>query len=134
MTVDWNELAAAARDAQSKAYAPYSRFHVGCALVGESGAIYKGCNVENASYGVTMCAERGAISCAVVSGEQKFTQLVLVTDAEAPESPCGACRQVLNEFAPDLNILSIGVDGTEQRWTMTDLLPVPFEFRPPVET
>jgi cytidine deaminase len=134
MTVDWNELATAARDAQSKAYAPYSRFHVGCALVGESGAIYKGCNVENASYGVTMCAERGAISCAVVSGEQKFTQLVLVTDAEAPESPCGACRQVLNEFAPDLSILSLGVDGSEQRWTLTDLLPAPFEFRPPVET
>jgi len=134
MTVDWNELAAAARDAQSKAYAPYSRFHVGCALLGESGVIYKGCNVENASYGVTMCAERGAISCAVVAGEQRFTQLVLVTDAEAPESPCGACRQVLNEFAPDLSILSLGVDGTEQRWTMTDLLPAPFEFRPPVET
>ena len=134
MTVDWNELAAAARDAQSKAYAPYSRFHVGCALLGESGVIYKGCNVENASYGVTMCAERGAISCAVVAGEQRFTQLVLVTDAEAPESPCGACRQVLNEFAPDLSILSLGVDGTQQRWTMTDLLPAPFEFRPPVET
>jgi cytidine deaminase len=134
MTVDWNELATAARDAQSKAYAPYSRFHVGCALVGESGAIYKGCNVENASYGVTMCAERGAISAAVVSGEQKFTHLVLVTDAEAPESPCGACRQVLNEFAPDLSILSLGVDGTEQRWTMTDLLPAPFEFKPPVQT
>jgi cytidine deaminase len=130
MNVDWNQLADEARDAQSKAYAPYSRFHVGCALVGESGTVYKGCNVENASYGVTMCAERGAISCAVVSGETRFKALVLVTDAESPESPCGACRQVLNEFAPDLQILSIGVDGTDQRWTMKDLLPAPFELKP----
>ena len=127
---DWNELAAAARDAQSKAYAPYSRFRVGCVLVGESGAQYKGCNVENASYPVTMCAERGAISCAIVSGEQKFTHLVLVTDAERPESPCGACRQVLNEFSPDLEILSLAPDGTEQRWTMSELLPSPFELKP----
>ena len=134
MSVDWKHLAEAAREAQAKAYAPYSRFHVGCVLVGESGAVYKGCNVENASYGVTMCAERGAISCAVVSGEQRFTQLVLVTDAEQPESPCGACRQVLNEFAPDLQILSLGANGTEQRWTMADLLPAPFEFKPPVGT
>jgi cytidine deaminase len=134
MKVDWQKLTEAARDAQSKAYAPYSRFHVGCALVGASGAVYKGCNVENASYGVTMCAERGAISCAVVNGETKFTHLLLVTDATTPESPCGACRQVLNEFAPDLEILSIGVDGSEQRWTMADLLPAPFEFKPPVGT
>ena len=128
MTVDWKQLAEAARDAQSKAYAPYSNFRVGCVLVGESGAQYKGCNVENASYPVTMCAERGAISCAVVSGEKKFLRLVLVTDADKPESPCGACRQVLNEFAPDLEILSLGNDGTELRWKMSDLLPAPFEL------
>ena len=134
MTVDFQELAETARDAQTKAYAPYSQFHVGCALVADSGEVYKGCNVENASYGVTICAERGAISAAIVAGERKFTHLVLVTDAEAPESPCGACRQVLNEFAPDLEILSLGANGTEQRWTMSDLLPAPFEFKPPVGT
>lgn len=133
MTSDWKELAEAAREAQSHAYAPYSKFHVGCALVGESGTVYKGCNVENASYGVTMCAERGAISCAVVSGERRFQQLVLVTDSKIPEAPCGACRQVLHEFAPELEIISYGANGTEQRWTMDDLLPVGFELPHPSE-
>jgi len=134
MAQDWTELAEAAREAQSQAYAPYSNFHVGVSLRGKSGTVYKGCNIENSSYGMTMCAERGAISCAVVSGEREFTHLVLVTDAETPESPCGACRQVLYELAPDLEILSLGADGSEQRWTMADLLPAPFEFKPPVGT
>lgn len=134
MDLDWTELVETARAAQSKAYAPYSNFHVGCSLVGKSGTVYQGCNVENSSYGMTMCAERGAISTAVVSGEREFTHLLLVTDAESPESPCGACRQVLNELAPDLEILSLGADGSEQRWTMADLLPAPFDFKPPVGT
>lgn len=129
MTVDWKQLADAARDAQSKAYAPYSKFHVGCVLVGESGAQYKGCNVENAAYSVTMCAERGAIACGIVSGEKRFRHLVLVTDSEKPESPCGSCRQVLNELAPDLEILSLGNNGSEQRWSISDLLPAPFELQ-----
>jgi cytidine deaminase len=117
-----NDLRAAAEAARARAYAPYSGFHVGAALETAEGVIVTGCNVENASYGLTICAERSAVAAAVLLGARRFTRLALVSDAEAPVSPCGACRQVLLEFGGDLVIESYAGDQM-MRWTARDLLP-----------
>lgn len=117
-----NDLRAAAEAARARAYAPYSGFRVGAALETAEGVIVAGCNVENASYGLTICAERAAVAAAVQLGARQFTRLVLVSDAPAPISPCGACRQVLLEFGGDLVVESHAGDQV-MRWTARELLP-----------
>lgn len=120
------DLIAAALEARLRAYAPYSKFLVGAALLGISGRIYTGCNVENISYGLTNCAERVAIGAAVAAGEQQFAALVVATSGGV--MPCGACRQVLAEFASDLPILLVDADLPQnQRCTsLAELLPSRF--------
>ncbi|CAN5726211.1 cytidine deaminase [soil metagenome] len=118
-------LVKAARAAQARAYAPYSQFRVGAALESESGEVYVGCNVENASYGLTICAERAAVCAAVAAGAQRFRRAVVVSDADPPAAPCGACRQVLSEFGRDFRVDAVGPRGTAT-WTMAELLPAAF--------
>ena len=118
-------LVDAARAAQQRAYAPYSHFRVGCALEAEDGRVFVGCNVENASYGLTICAERAAVCAAVVAGAQRFRRAVVVSDADPPAAPCGACRQVLSEVGPTLRVEGVGSAGTVT-WTIAELLPAAF--------
>jgi cytidine deaminase len=116
----------AARAAQAHAWAPYSKFHVGAALETADGAIFRGCNVENASYGGTICAERTAVVSAVAAGHTRFTRIAVTSDASEPVAPCGLCRQFLAEFGTGLEVLSAGTNGTVKRWTLGELLPDAF--------
>jgi cytidine deaminase len=118
-------LVDAARAAQARAYAPYSNFRVGAALESESGDVFVGCNVENASYGLTICAERAAVCAAVSAGAQRFRRAVVVSDSDPPAAPCGACRQVLSEFGRDFRVDAVGPRRTST-WTMAELLPAAF--------
>ena len=126
---DLHTMIALARRARDFAFAPFSRFKVGAAIRTRDGRIYTGCNVENASFSLTLCAERTALFKAISEGTREFTQVVIVTDAAKLTPPCGACRQVLWEFAPDAEVILANVRGRTKRMKMSALLPSPFDSR-----
>lgn len=124
-----SKLIKAALAARKRAYAPYSRFRVGAALLTSDGKIFTGCNVENASYGLTVCAERVAVANAVCAGKKKFRAIAIAADGKGKlVTPCGACRQVLAEFAPDLRVLLIDAAHPRrvEEFTLSELLPRQF--------
>jgi cytidine deaminase len=120
-----DELVAAAREAKDRAYAPYSRFHVGAAVLAR-GKVYTGVNVENASYPVGSCAEPNAVGAAVVAGATSIEAVAIVADGEDPTPPCGGCRQVLNEFGPEMLVVCEGASGRRAEWVLSAILPHAF--------
>ena len=125
-TVWTDALLDAARAASARAYAPYSRFHVGAAVLADDGRIFASANVENASYGLTSCAERNAIFAAVYAGVRTIVAVAVHTPTDAPVSPCGACRQVIFEFGPDASVASCCDGDAVAHWTIGELLPGAF--------
>ena len=130
MKEEFSQLVKAACEARLRSYSPYSKFRVGAALLGESGTIYPGTNVENASIGLSICAERSAIFRAVAEGEKGFTAIAICADGAVPTLPCGACRQVLIEFGRGLRVLVVGDQGLQGevlQFTLEELIPHAFE-------
>ena len=131
MTAANSDLVARAIAAQARAYAPYSKFHVGAAIQ-ISGRVFEGANIENASYSLAICAERTAMSAAVLAGAKDLQEVAVCTDASPPSSPCGACRQFLYEFAADpqaVKVTAINGKGERRSWTLAELLPAGFSGR-----
>jgi cytidine deaminase len=126
--IDWEPLIAAAVAARARSYSPHSRFAVGAALLMEDGSIVAGCNVENRSYGLAICAERNAMAAAVARGLRRPQAAVVVTPTTPPSAPCGMCRETLREFTADLPILLVNPQGERVTWRLADLLPYPFEL------
>jgi len=123
------KLVAAARAAREHAVADFSRFKVGAALETDTGEVITGCNVENASYGLTICAERVAIFKALSEGKRAFTRIVVVADTADPTPPCGACRQIIWEFCGDIEVTLANMQKVTKTLQMKDLLPLPFDKR-----
>lgn len=120
-------LVEAAKNGFAKAYAPYSNFRVGAAALTASGNIVRGCNVENASYGLTVCAERNCLAQGVIAGEQEFSAIVIYTNQDKLTPPCGACRQVIAEFlSPDALVKAVNHNNDTKEWTVSELLPDAF--------
>jgi len=123
------DLIAAARRAREHAHARFSNFKVGAALEAADGTIITGCNVENATYGLTICAERVAVFKAISEGHRAFTRIAIVADTADPTPPCGACRQILWEFGGDLRVLLANLEEPKGSFQLKDLLPMPFDAR-----
>ena len=119
------DVVARAREAMRNAWAPYSEFRVGAAIEAADGRVFVGCNVESASYGLTICAERMALGAAVAAGARSLQRIAVTTEVEPPAAPCGACRQLLAEFGLNLEVIAAG-PSSERRWTLAALLPDAF--------
>jgi cytidine deaminase len=124
---DYDPLIATAKQARENAHVKFSNFKVGAGLRASSGKIYGGCNVENATYGLTVCAERVAIFKAISEGERKFDAIAVVTDTDALTLPCGACRQLIWEFCGDVPVILSNLRGKTETIQMSDLFPKPFD-------
>ena len=122
-----NDLAAAALAAREHAHAPFSKFKVGAALEDETGRVYTGCNVENATYGLTICAERVAVFKAISEGARKFKRIAVAADTDQLTPPCGACRQILWEFCGDAELILLNLHGKSETLRLKDLFPRPFD-------
>lgn len=123
--MDYTALVNAATEVQTRAYAKYSGFAVGAALLTKSGKVFVGCNVENISLRLTMCAEQLAVGAAVANGEREFVAIAVATNSKHPAMPCGGCRQVLAEFNPDLQVISVTLAGKKETYLLSELLPRP---------
>ncbi|MCJ7497831.1 MAG: cytidine deaminase [candidate division Zixibacteria bacterium] len=122
------ELILEAKKAMKLAYAPYSNFKVGAALLSRNGEVFTGANLENSSFGLTVCAERVALYRALSSGEKNYIKIAIVALAEKPITPCGLCRQALFEFSPDLKVICSNMKGKVKKYTLKQLLPHPFNY------
>lgn len=126
--IDWEKLISEAKRARGNAYARFSNFKVGAALLAADDQIIIGCNVENSSYGLTNCAERTAVFKAVSDGIREFKAIAVYSDSRSPARPCGACLQVLYEFGPQMEIACAGIDGRMDKFTLLELLPHGFKL------